>query len=489
MYSENDVMQGSAGSRKSAALKRARFKTSAPRPFPRNSYSILLLSIVIIIEGGVLLVVIQDLHNSYLEAIAVYERSARGLWRIAEVQYEAEETRRSTIYALTPNGANLQVNYTDRSREADKRVTDGIAEFVDRAQTPQERNLGQKLSNDWTSYLTIRDKVLAQILEGRLKAAIDQDVAMGAPQFDRVRQDLEDVKRLYDDHASHRYAMVAAFSRRSAIKLSSALGFGLLFGGIAIWAIQRSRLRAALQLASLQMDIVASVSHELRTPIAAILSAGENFRDGLIQGEDGVKEHGAIITGQARQLKSLVDQVLVYAAAVKDKPWQDVRPLNVCDLIDDALSKVSVLLLEGGFTVGREIKPDLPPVAGDLPLLSQCLQNLIANAVKYSGPNHWVGISADFVATGISSGEVRISVRDQGLGIASADLAHVFEPFYRAQRAVQAQVPGTGLGLSIARRCAEAFGGRLTVASTEGVGSVFTLHLPSATEAAFDQQT
>jgi signal transduction histidine kinase len=244
--------------------------------------------------------------------------------------------------------------------------------------------------------------------------------------------------------------------------------------------MQRSSVRAALQLASLQMDIVASVSHELRTPITAILSAGENFRDGLVQGEDSLKQHGSVITKQARQLKSLVDQVLVYASAMKDKPWHDVRLLDVHDLIDDALSKVSLQLREAGVIVDREIEVDLPPVEGDLSLLSQCLQNLITNAVKYSGQNRWVGISADLAGMRIGSNEVQISVHDHGVGIAAGDLAHVFEPFYRGRRAAEAQIRGTGLGLAIARRCAEAFGGRITVSSTDGVGSMFTLHLPSA---------
>ena len=482
---KDEVMQSSlAASRKSPARKRALFPTSVRSAYSRNTYSILLLSIVLIIEGVVVLVVIYDLHNSYLEVVKVYERSVRGLWRIGEVQYEAQETRRATIYALTTNNGNLQVDYADQSREADRHVTEEIADFVARAQTPQERSVGLKLSNDWTSYLGVRNDVLGLILEGSIKEAVDLDVARGVPQFESVRQDLEDVKRLYDDLASQRLAAVAAFSRRSAIKLSSALGFGLLFGSIAVGLIQRSTMRTALQLANLQMDIVASVSHELRTPITAILSAGENFRDGLVVGEDSLREHGSIITRQARQLKSLVDQVLVYAAAMKDKPWHDVRLLDAHDLIDDALSKVSVLLREAGFTVGQEIETDLPPVAGDLSLLSQCLQNLIANSVKYGGQSRWVGISADLVATGISSAEVQISVHDHGLGIARGDLAHVFEPFYRGSRAAEAQIRGTGLGLSIARRCAEAFGGRLTVVSTEGVGSVFTLHLPSAREPA-----
>jgi len=478
-------MRASSGAaRRSPGRKRALFQTSSLSAHSRHTYSILLLLIVLIIEGVVVFVVIQDLHNSYREVVEIYERSVRGLWQIGEVQYEAQETRRATMYALTTIDANLQVDYADQSREADRHVTEGIADFVARAQTSQERSVGHQLTKDWTSYLAVRNGVLGLILEGSIKDAVDLDVASGAPQFERVRRDLEEVKHLYDAQASQRLAAVAAFSQRSAIKLSLALGIGLLFGSIAVWLIQRSTVRAALQLASLQMDIVASVSHELRTPITAILSAGENFRDGLVQGEDSLKQHGFIITKQARQLKGLVDQVLVYASAAKDNPWHDVRLLDVCDLIDDALSKVSPQLREAGFTMDREIEPDLPPVAGDLSLLSQCLQNLIANAVKYSGQNRWVGISALLVGMGIGSDEVQISVHDHGLGIAAADLAHVFEPFYRGGRAAEAQIRGTGLGLSIARRCAEVFGGRLTVVSTEGVGSVFTLHLPSAREPA-----
>jgi signal transduction histidine kinase len=483
------VTEAGIVSRRSSPLgKRALFRRSSLSAQSRHTYSILLLSIVLVIEGLVVLVVIQDLRNSYGGVVEIYERSLRGLWEMGELQYEAQETRRATMYALTTKNANLQVDYADQSREAELHVTRGIADFVARAQMSEGRSIGHQLTNDWTRYLAVRDQVLALILEGRIRDAVDLDIQSGAPQFERVRQDLEEVKGLYDAHASQRLAAVAAFSERSVIKLSSALGIGLLFGSIAVWLIQRSTVRAALQLASLQMDIVASVSHELRTPITAILSAGENFRDGLVEGEDSLKKHGVIITKQARQLKSLVDQVLVYATAMKDKPWHDVRLLDIGDLIDDALSKVSPQLREAGFIVDREIETDLPPVAGDISLLSHCLQNLIANAVKYSGQNRWVGISADLVGTG-GSNEVQIRVHDHGLGIAAADLAHVFEPFYRGRRAAEAQIRGSGLGLSIARRCAEVFGGRLTVVSAEGVGSTFTLHLPSAREPALVSET
>jgi len=141
---------------------------------------------------------------------------------------------------------------------------------------------------------------------------------------------------------------------------------------------------------------------------------------------------------------------------------------------------VAFLLKGAGFTVKQEIPGDLPLVAGDLPVLSQCLQNLLVNAVKYSSESRCITISARKDDAADNGSEVQISVQDHGIGIAAEDLAHVFEPFFRSPRVVASQIRGTGLGLSIAKRGAEASGGRLTVVSEEGVGSVFTLHLPSS---------
>src|SRR5690606_27662215 len=102
----------------------------------------------------------------------------------------------------------------------------------------------------------------------------------------------------------------------------------------------------------------------------------------------------------------------------------------------------AVLIETANFTVEREIAPDLPPVQADPSALSQCLQNLIANALKYGKDARWLGIRASRDDT-----EVQISVTDRGTGIGPADLPHIFEPFYRSPSARIAQIPGTGLGL------------------------------------------
>ena len=442
----------------------------------------LFLSLVLLLEGALGLVVIRDWHKSSLEVGKIYVGSVRGLRRIGDLQYYTQETRRTTLYALTTNDGNLQVNYADQSREADHNVMEGIVDYLSQAQTPEEQRLGLRLKNDWSDYLAVRDEVLGRILENDAKPAIDLDLALGVSRFGRVQQDLQDIKFLYDRQASQGLATMADYSRRSVIKLAAAVGFGLLFGCVAIWAIQQSRMRNAMQLAKLQMDFVASVSHELRTPITAILSAGENIRDGLIPDQSCLREQGSIIATQASHLTDIVGQVLLYAATGKDKPWHDMHPLEVSEVVELALRDIGLLLQITGISVEQEIQPGLPMVDGDLSVLSQCLQNLLVNAVKYSGRSRSIGISARTGEAANDASEVRISVRDYGIGIGRADLPHVFEPFYRSHRAVVAGIRGTGLGLSIAKRGAEASGGQLTVISEEGVGSIFTLHLPASKE-------
>jgi signal transduction histidine kinase len=440
--------------------------------------SALLLLIILCIEVGVGAFAMRDVFTSYVEVQKMYGVTVRGLQGIGELQYEAQETRRSTLYAMTTNDANLQVNYADQSRRSDSRVTAGITQYLGQARTPRGGELGKRLARDWAAYLAIRDRVLSSILEGSVKEAMTLDLAVGVPAFDRVRQDLEEIKQLYNQQASQQVAVVAASSERSAVKLVCLLGFGLLFGSFAVWAIQSNKIRAAVQLARLQMEFVASVSHELRTPITAILTAGENIRDGVVDKPEGLVEQGSIITEQAARLMQLVNQVLEFTASTWNRPLQSPRRLQISEVVAHALQNTAGLLKGAGFTVEQNIEPGLPSVIADLSMLSQCLQNLITNAVKFSNGNRWIGLSARTEKAENGNHEVLISVRDRGLGISRSDLPYIFDPFYRSPRVVAAQIHGTGLGLYIAQRSAEAFGGRVSIITELGVGSVLTIHLP-----------
>jgi signal transduction histidine kinase len=138
------------------------------------------------------------------------------------------------------------------------------------------------------------------------------------------------------------------------------------------------------------------------------------------------------------------------------------------------------LIDAGHFAVECDIDPKLPQAIADASAISQCLQNLITNALKYGEEQRWLGIRAKVHENGSTGNEIQISVSDRGIGISAADLPHIFEPFYRSPSVRAAQIHGTGLGLPLSQSLAEAMNGRLTVASAPGRGSTFTLHLPSA---------
>lgn len=447
------------------------------RGLSRN-LAMVLLVMVFCAEAAVGLVVFHDLNRSHSEMRRMYERSVRGLQQIGEMLYEAQETRRSTLYALTTNDPNLQVGYADMSRAADSRLNQGIAKYVAQASTPQELAAGKLLAADWTKYLKVRDEVLALIMERSTKEAVQVDLASGVSKFERVSQDLEVVKQLYDLQASQQLDTVAELSQHALVRLIAVLVFCLLSGSLAVLAIQRAQLRSERHMAKLQMDFVAAVSHELRTPVATIFSAAENIRDGLPQDREKFMEQGAVITHYASQLSDLVDQVLLFTTTAEGKPWHAVQPLAVSHILETALNNTRSLLRELVIHVEAEVAPGLPMVAGDLGSLSRCLQNLIVNAVKYGGPDKWVGVFAEIDDAGVSGRQVQIRVQDHGIGIKNSELPFVFDPFYRSARVVEAQIRGTGLGLAIAKRSAEAFGGTLSVESQVGVGSVFILRLP-----------
>ena len=251
----------------------------------------------------------------------------------------------------------------------------------------------------------------------------------------------------------------------------------LLTAGMALILLTSRR---AQKLAKLQLDFVASVSHELLTPLAAIYCTGQNVTDGLAQTKADLITHGSIITSQARQLTDLVKQILLFASTQNGTNRYTLRPLQVSGILQSVRDNVEVLVEGNGFNVEQQVQADLPYVMGDLSALSQCLQNLISNALKYSGGNRWIGISASVHEAKNHHKEIRISVQDHGSGIGSSELPHIFEPFYRSPNVVDAQIHGTGLGLAVAKRIAEAMGGRLSVTSKVGAGSTFTLHLPAA---------
>ena len=236
--------------------------------------------------------------------------------------------------------------------------------------------------------------------------------------------------------------------------------------------------RRSQRLAHQQMEFVASVSHELRTPLAVIRSAGDNLADGLVVSEGQVRRYGSLIRNEGRRLSEMVEQIMSFAGLEKGNEKFEFTAVDVNAIIQRALASCEPTLKDRGCRVEMQVPEGLPHVLADPNSLAHCLQNLLTNAAKYANESGWIGLSARTLET--SKGrQLEISVEDRGPGIDSADLPHIFEPFYRGRRAVEDQIHGTGLGLSLVKRIMEAHSGGIEVKSISGKGSIFTLKLPA----------
>lgn len=268
-------------------------------------------------------------------------------------------------------------------------------------------------------------------------------------------------------------AAVAQLQRRN---LAIGLGIAAVLAITTVTLIVMSQRAQAL--ARLQMDFVTGVSHELRTPLAVISSAADNITAGILKSEEQLSGYGHMIKREARRLSELVEQVLLFASARQNHMAFNIRPVPVSEVVDSAVADTRQIIDDANCVVHSDFG-DRPEILCDPVALSRVLQNLITNAVKYGGETKWVGIR---VQSACENGkkEARISVSDRGIGMSDDDLSHIFEPFYRSPSVTTTQIHGTGIGLALVRSITRSMGGRITVVSTLGSGSTFTVVIPAA---------
>ncbi len=310
--------------------------------------------------------------------------------------------------------------------------------------------------------------------DGSLKIEVKRDSMPRSSVFTATTTNGERPAGAWTLQVQHVYGSLDGFMA-ATLRQSLAIGFGLLFLlAAAVTAIIVSAARAKA-LAQRQIDFVSSVSHEFRTPVAVIYSAGENLADGVLKEESQVVQYGDLIKGEGRKLSRMVEQILDFAGANSGRKKYSFTNVAVGDVIDDALAECRSLIADKNVEVERDVADTLPSINADMTALSQAIQNLIVNSVKYGNGSSWLRLSAEN-----GDGKVKIVVEDRGIGISKSDLRQIFEPFYRAKDVVDAQIHGNGLGLSLVKRIAEAHGGRVFVQSEPGKGSKFTIALPVA---------
>ena len=244
-------------------------------------------------------------------------------------------------------------------------------------------------------------------------------------------------------------------------------------GVLALYAELDDRAEALRVASELKSRFLSDVSHELRTPLSSILNLTRVLADHP-GSEFGVEQQRAVqfIRKSAQSLTEIVNDLLDLAKIEAGRVELRIAEFTVADLLS-ALRGVCRPLAAGDAVALRIDDPDALTMLTDEGRLSQVLRNLVSNALKYTEAGEVR------VETALESGDVvRFTVQDTGIGIGHADQTRVFDEFVQIEGAHQQRVKGTGLGLPLARRLAELLGGTVTLASTLGVGSTFTLRLP-----------
>jgi signal transduction histidine kinase len=232
------------------------------------------------------------------------------------------------------------------------------------------------------------------------------------------------------------------------------------------------RLYGELETASRHKSaFLASMSHELRTPLTAIIGFSEVLHDNLAETSvETQREYLGDILGSSRHLLALINDVLDLSKVEAGHLALDVSRFSLREVLESGLHTVRESAHSRGVNLTLDVAPEIDVIEADERLIRQVVLNLLANAVKFTPSGGRVDVSAE--ASGDE--EVRVAVRDSGVGIAPADLERIFEEFQQADRTSG----GTGLGLALARRFVELHHGRITVTSKVGAGSTFSFTVP-----------
>ncbi|HEY0607559.1 MAG TPA: ATP-binding protein [Herpetosiphonaceae bacterium] len=229
-------------------------------------------------------------------------------------------------------------------------------------------------------------------------------------------------------------------------------------------------------------ELIVNVSHELRTPIASIRAHVESITLAIDDATPGLsradlRRYLGIVEREAERLGTLVDELLALARSETDQLQLTLAPVDVAAVVDEVYQALAPLARhERQVTLVRDVPCGLPPMLADRQRLVQVLLNLVRNAITYTPAGGIVSL----MAQPAEPDHLVLAVADTGSGIAPADLDRIFERFYRADASRARASGGFGLGLAIVRELVEAMGGTITVESTLGEGSCFSVRLPIA---------
>jgi signal transduction histidine kinase len=369
----------------------------------------------------------------------------------------------------------------DESRKEESQKILAVAGMVMDFEFLMKTLLPEAIRNSTLKFLPVEDRnaLVAFRGGGQIMALYD---GMGNTldiQSEKTESEYEAVRQLSYIFANHRltirlkYLTVKQWSRRNFII------------NLSLWTVMTMLLLAAIglmlrtasreiKLTQMKADFVSNVSHELRTPLASIRVLAELLNLGRVKDPTKVLEYGGYIESEGRRLTQLINNILDFSRIESGRKTYHFETANVKEVITEALESFSLQLKRNGFEVDFEA-PDklLSSVTLDPDAFGLALTNLFDNAIKYSKSEKKIGVRLDQ-----TDGFVTIAITDHGIGIPREEQVKIFDKFYRVSTGLVHDVKGSGLGLSLVKHIVEAHHGKITVESTPGKGSTFTIFLP-----------
>ncbi len=224
-------------------------------------------------------------------------------------------------------------------------------------------------------------------------------------------------------------------------------------------------------LQTMRRELVGNISHELRTPIAGIKVMVETLMGSARGNKEKTTDLLARIDNEVDRLVQMVSELTELSRIESGKAELRLASLNINLLVEEAVAQLNSLAHKQKVTISTSLDRDLPEVEADKERIRQTIVNLVHNAIKFNHPGGKISIS-----TKTENDSAVVSVSDTGIGISKDDLPHVFERFYKADKA--RSEGGSGLGLAIAKHTIQAHGGEIWAQSRQGEGSTFSFNLP-----------
>lgn len=249
--------------------------------------------------------------------------------------------------------------------------------------------------------------------------------------------------------------------------------------GLGVFLVAGAAARE-VRVAELKSNFVASVSHDLKTPLALIQLFAETLELGRVRTPERAQEYYRILNGEAKKLTRLIENILDFSRMEAGLRPYRMEPADLSESLNKVLARMETQFSQGHFTVTPKIEADLPRILADEGAAEQAIENLLANAMKYSGDARNIEIEARR-----ANGHIVVSVTDHGIGISRREQGRIFRKFYRVQRELGGGPQGTGLGLAIVDHTMRGHGGFVRVESEPERGSTFSLHFPIPSENAF----